>query len=174
MRANNVARMFTVLALIAAALFGFWTRWQSAQVNSLRAPASRSALTGLQLNDGAVVEEVVSELGDERVRLRLAQCPDPAFLFPLRIEWVSTAESLDRSFAGSGYKTFDVYQGKIQPEFTRVNLIYKYVLARIAAMGSAEFPASGRFYVQAYIGAHCHVDQSALVDWARAVLAYWI
>ena len=174
MRVNSATRMFTMVALIASALFGLWTRWESAKVNRVNAPAaSRSALTGLQLNDGAVVDEVVFNPGDDRVRLRLAECPDPAFLFPLRIGWVSTAEGLDRSFAASGYKTFDIYRRKIKPQFNRINLIYEYALARITAMGSAEFVAGDRLYVRAYVGAHCRVDQSVLLDWANTIVAYW-
>jgi hypothetical protein len=173
MRANSVTRMFTVVALIAAALFGFWTRWESAQVNRLKAPSSRSALAGLRLNDGAVVDEVVSEPGDG-VRLRLAQCPDPAFLFPLPIEWVSTAEDLDRSFRPSGYRTIDIYRDKSKQNFSRINLIYEYVVARMAAVGGGGTSAADRFYVQAYIGANCQVDDSALVGWANTVVAYWL
>ena len=173
MRANSVTRMFTVVALITAALFGFWTRWESAQVNRLKGPSSRSALAGLRLNDGAVVDEVVSEPGDG-VRLRLAQCPDPVFLFPLPIEWVSTAEDLDRSFGSSGYRTIDIYRDKAKHNFSRINLIYEYVLARIVAVGSGETSTADRFYVQAYIGAHCQVDETALVGWANTVVAYWL
>jgi hypothetical protein len=173
--ANCVARTFAVVALVSAALFGFWTRWESAHGNRLRAPVGpRNALVGLRLNDGAVVDEVVSEAGDDGVRLRLANCPDPAFLFPLPIGWVSTAESLDRSFAPLGYRAIQVYRDKIQYDNSRLNLIYEYVLARIAAMGSAKIADAGRLYVQVYIGAHCHVDQVVLVDWANTVVGNWL
>jgi hypothetical protein len=173
--ANTATRTFAVVALVSAALFGLWARWEGAQGNRLVAPATpRSALVGLRLNDGAVVDEIVSEAGDDGVRLRLADCADPAFLFPLPIGWVSTAESLDRSFAPSGYKAIQIYRDKIQYDNSRMNLIYEYVLARIAAMGSAKIADADRLYVQIYIGAHCHVDQGVLVDWANTVLGNWL
>jgi hypothetical protein len=172
--ANRVARTFAVVALVSAALFGFWARWESAEGDRLKAPAARSALVGLRLNDGAVVDEIVSEAGDEGVRLRLADCADPAFLFPLPIGWVSTAESLDRSFASSGYRAIQIYRDKIQYDNSRLNLIYEYVLARIAAIGSARIADADRHYVQIYVGAHCHVDQSVLVDWANTVVGDWL
>lgn len=125
----------------------------------------------LRLNDGAVVDEVVSEPGDG-VRLRLAQCPDPVFLFPLPIEWVSTAEDLDRSFGSSGYRTIDIYRDKAKHNFNRINLIYKYVFTSIVAISSGEISAAERFYVRAYIGAHCEVNETALVGWAKTVVAY--
>jgi hypothetical protein len=172
---NRAARTFASVALILAAVFGFWTRWESAQGNGFKAPAApRSALVGLRLNEGAVVDEVVSEAGGDGIRLRLVDCADPAFLFPLPIGWVSTAESLDRSFAPLGYRPIQVYRDKIQYGNSRLNLIYEYVLARLAAMGSGKIADGDRLYVQIYIGAQCHVDRGVLVDWANAVVGNWL
>jgi hypothetical protein len=173
--AKGATRTFAAVALISAAVFGFWTRWESAHSNRLIAPAApRSALVGLRLNEGAVVEEVVSEAGEDGIRLRLADCADPAFLFPLPIGWVSSAQSLDRSFAPSGYRAIQIYRDKIQYDNSRLNLIFEYVLARIAAMRSTKIADTDRFYVRIYMGSHCHVDQGVLIGWANTVVGNWL
>ncbi len=111
MRAIELTRAFALAALVAAALAGFLTRWESLKAEPPRALSSLDALLGLQLHDGAVVDQVLTQPTDG-VRLRLAECREPAFLFPVPIEWVSTAETLTRAFASQDHKMIDVYRGK--------------------------------------------------------------
>jgi hypothetical protein len=126
MRAIELTRAFALAALIAAALAGSSTRWESLKAKPPRTTSSLDALLGLQLQDGAVVDQILTQPTDG-VRLRLAECRDPAFLFPLPIEWVSTAETLTRAFASPDHKMIDVYRGKIQRDWRYVNRIFDYV-----------------------------------------------
>jgi len=168
MRAIELTRTFALAALIAAALAGSLTRWESLKAKPPRAPSSLDALLGLQLQDGAVVDQVLTQPTDG-VRLRLAECRVPAFLFPLPIEWVSTAATLTRAFASPDHKMIDVYRGKIQRDWRPVNRIFDYVKATVSSMGGAT-PDADR-YVRVYLGAHCQVDERLLIDWASTVLA---
>jgi hypothetical protein len=173
MKPIGKARVFAVVALTAALLVGSWTRWESAQAERSQVALSKDALRGLRLNDGATVDDVLSDPGDG-VRLRLDRCDDAAFLFPLRIDWVSTAEGLDRSFASSRYRAIDIYRSRIRHEWSRVDRIYDFVKANLAAMGNGATPAADRLFVRIYVGAHCQVADGDLVDWANAVLGYWV
>jgi hypothetical protein len=168
MRAIEVTRAFALAALIAAGVAGFLTRWESLKAEPPRSPSSLDALVGLELNDGAVVDQVLTQPTDG-VRLRLAECRDPAFLFPLPIEWVSTAETLTRALASPDRRMIDVYRGEIQRDWRPVNRIFDYVKANVRSMGGATPNADS--YVRVYLGAHCQVDERLLVDWANTVLA---
>ena len=169
MRAIELTRAFALAALIAAAFAGSLTRWESLKAKPPRAPSSLDALLGLQLPNGAVVDQVLTQPADG-VRLRLAECSDAAFLFPLPIEWVSTAEALTRAFASPDHKIIDVYRGKIQRDWRHVNRIFDYVKATVGSMGGPTSDAGN--YVHIYLGAHCQVDERQLVDWASTVLAH--
>jgi hypothetical protein len=169
MRAIEVTRALALTALIVAALAGSLTRWESLKAEPPRASSSPDTLLGLQLQDGAVVDQVLTQPTDG-VRLRLEACRDPAFLFPLPIEWVSTAETLTRAFASPDHKMIDVYGGKIQRDWRPANRIFDYVKATVSSMGGAT-PDAER-YVRVYLGAHCRVDERLLVDWASTVLAH--
>jgi hypothetical protein len=169
MRAIELTRALTLAALIAAALAGSLTRWESLKAKPPRVPSFPDASLGLQLQDGAVVDQVLTQ-PTEGVRLRLAECRDPALLFPLSIEWVSTAEILARAFAPPDYKMIDVYRGKIQRDWRPVNRIFDYVKTTVGSMGGAT-PDADR-YVRVYLGAHCQVDERLLIDWASTVLAH--
>ncbi len=173
MKPTGKTRVIALVALTAALLVGSWTRWESAQAERSQAAPSKDALLGLRLNDGATVDDFVSDPGDG-VRLRLDSCDGAAFLFPLRIDWVSTAEGLDRSFASSDYRTIDIYRGQIRREWGRFDRIYDYVKANLAAIGSGATPAADRLYVRIYVGAHCQAADGVLVDWANTVLAHWV
>ena len=89
MKTIAATRAFALAALVAAALFGSWTRWENRRD---KPSSSLNALVGLRLPDGAVVDEVSSE-SVRGVRLRLAECHAPAFLFLIPIESASTAEA---------------------------------------------------------------------------------
>jgi hypothetical protein len=169
MRALESTRAFALAALIAAALAGSLTRWESLKANPPRSPSSLDALLGSELQDGAVVDQVLTQPTDG-VRLRLAECRDPAFLFPLPIEWVSTAETLTRAFASPDYKMIDVYRGKIQRDWRPVNRIFDYVKANVSSMGGTTPDADT--YVRVYLGVHCPEEERMLVDWVSTVLAH--
>jgi len=169
MTAIELTRAFALAALIAAALAGSLTRWESLKAKPSRSPSSLDALLGLQLQDGAVVDQVLTQPTDG-VRLQFAECRDPAFLFPLQIEWVSTAETLTRAFASPDHKMIDVYRGKIQRDWRHLDRISDYVKAAAGSMGGAT-PDADR-YVRVYFAADCQVDERLLVDWASRVLAH--
>jgi hypothetical protein len=169
MKAIELTRAFAFAALIAAALAGACTRWESLKAKPPGAPSSLDALLGLQLRDGAVVDQVLTQPTDG-VRLRLAECREPAFLFPLQIEWVSTADTLSRAFASPDHKMIDVYRGRIQRDWRPVDRIFDYVKANVSSMGGAT-PDAGR-YVRVYLGARCQVDERLFIYWASAVLAH--
>jgi hypothetical protein len=171
-RASPMLRWFTAIALIAAAAMGLWTRLEAAQVGGRGAPPARDALVGLQLNDGTVIEKVLSDPADG-VQLRPAECFDPAFLFPLRIDWVSSADVLQQSFKRSGYEFIDVYHDEIQTNSSRISRIYRYVMANISAMNSGVIPNRDRFHVQIYIKPYCNVNEKIILNWASAVLSVW-
>jgi hypothetical protein len=167
-----LTRWFTVTALVAAAVMGLWTRLEIAQVEGPSASPTRDALVGLQLNDGTVVEKLLSDPAGG-VRLRPVECFDPAFLFPLPIDWVSTAEVLQQNFKSSGYNFVDVYHGAIQTDSSRTNRIYYYIIANILSMRSGALPNPDRFHVQVYIKPQCNVNEKVLLNWASAVLSVW-
>ncbi|HXZ16489.1 MAG TPA: hypothetical protein VEH77_11040, partial [Roseiarcus sp.] len=160
-------------ALVAAALFGSWTRWGNRQDRPSREPSSLNALVGLRLPDDAVIDEVSSE-SVPGVRLRLAECRGPAFLFLIPIESTSTAEVLANSFTSLDYRMVDVYRGEIQPEWNQVNRVYDYVVARAEALYWTKSHDDDGFYVRIYIGADCRPAGHVLIDWANTVLAQWL
>jgi hypothetical protein len=166
-------RAIALAALIAAALFGSWTRWESRPHTRSGASVARSldALAGLRLHDGAVVEEVSSR-PTNGVRLRLEKCSIPAFLFLIPIESGSAAEVVDRSFASSGYKMVDVYRGEIQQEWHSVNRVIDYVKTSVGAFGRSN-TKDNQIYARIYTGANCHVEERVLIDWASTAIAHW-
>jgi hypothetical protein len=159
-------RAIALAALIAAALFGSWTRWEQRQDTSPSWSAPE-ALTGLRLPHGAVVEEASSH-PVEWFRLRLEECRAPAFLFLIPIESSSTPEVLTRSFASSGYKVVDVYRGEIQQEWHSVNRVFNYVKAAVAAIGRT----ADQIYVRIYVRSDCQMEEHVFVDWASTVTAF--
>jgi hypothetical protein len=169
MNAIGLTRGFALATLIAAGLAGSLTRWESLKVISPRSPSSLDALLDSELEDGAVVDQIMTQPTDG-VRLRLAECRDPAFLFPLPIEWVSSAEVLTHAFASPGYELVDVYRGKVRRDWSPANRIFDYVKTRVGSMGGAT-PDTDR-YVRVYLGAHCQVDERLVVDWATTILAH--
>jgi hypothetical protein len=160
-------RAIALAALIAAALFGGWTRWEQRQDTPPRSLNALEALAGLQLHHGAVVEEVSSH-PVKWVRLHLEECPAPAFLFLIPIESNSTAEVLTRSFASSSYKMVDVYRGEIKQEWHSVNRVFNYIKAATATIGRT----ADQIYVRIYAHADCHIEERILIDWAGAIIAF--
>jgi hypothetical protein len=167
-----LTRWFAATALVAAAVMGLWMRLETAQVEGPSPSPTRDALVGLQLNDGAVIEKLLSDPADG-VRLRPVECFDPAFLFPLPIDWVSTSVVLQQSFKSSGYNFVDVYRGEIQTDSPRSSRIYYYIIANILSMRSGVVPNLDRFHVQIYIKPQCNVNEKVLLNWANAVLSIW-
>jgi hypothetical protein len=127
----------------------------------------------MRLPDGAVVDEVSSE-SVRGVRLRLAECHAPAFLFLIPIESASTAEVLSRSFTPLDYKMIDVYRGEIQQEWSHVNRVFNYVLARAEAVYWTKSQDADAFYVRIYISGDCQPETHVLIGWASTVLAQWL
>jgi len=145
-------------------------RLETQQVVRRSTSPAQDALVGLQLNDGTVIEKVLRDPVDG-VQLRPAECFDSAFLFPLPIDWVSTAGVLQQRFKSSGYKLFDVYDGEIQTNSSRMSRFYHYVIADISAVGSGLIPNLDRFQVQIYIKPQCIVNETIVVNWANAVVS---
>jgi len=157
-------RAIALAALIAAALFGNWTRWEHRQDTPHGSLNALGALVGLRLHHNAVVEEVSSR-PVEWVRLRLAECRTPVFLFLIPIESSSTPEVLTRSFASFGYKVVDVYRGEIQQEWSSVNRVFNYIKAAATISGTAD-----QIYVRIYIGADCQMEERVFIDWASTAI----
>ena len=160
------------IALTAAAAIGLWTRLETTQVVGRSASPARDALVGLQLNGGAVIEKFLSDPA-AGVRLRPEECFDPAFLFPLPIDWVSTADVLQQDFLSSGYTFIDVYRGAIQTDSSRISRIYRFIIANILSMRSGVVPNQDLFHVQIYIKPQCNVNEKAILNWVSAVLSVW-
>ena len=165
-----MTRWFTAIALIAAATMGLWMRLETQQVVRRSASPAQDALVGLQLNDGTVIEKVLRD-PVAGVQLRPAECFDPAFLFPLPIDWVSTADVLQQRFKSSGYIFIDVYDGEIQTNSSRMSRIYHYVLANISTVSSGFIPNLDRFHVQIYLKPQCIVNERVVTGWASAVVS---
>jgi hypothetical protein len=160
-------RAIALAALIAAALFGGWTRWEQRQNTPPRSPNAVEALAGRRLPYGAVVEEASSH-PVEWIRLRLEECRVPAFLFLIPIESSSTPEVLTRSFASSGYKMVDVYRGEIQQEWHSVNRVFNYIKAAAAMIGKT----ADQIYVRIYVHADCQMKEPVFIGWASTVIAF--
>jgi hypothetical protein len=160
-------RAIALVALISAALFGGWTRWEERRDTPPTSLNALETLVGLRLNDNAVVEEVSSH-PVEWVRLRLEECSAPTFLFLIPIESSSTPEVLTRSFASSGYKMVDVYRGEIQQEWNSVNRVFNYIKAAVAAIGRT----TDQIYVRIYVRADCQMEERFFIDWASRIIAF--
>jgi hypothetical protein len=160
-------RAIALAALIAAALFGGWTRWEQRQDTPPQSLHALKALVGHRLPHGAVVEEF-SVLPVEWVRLQLEECRAPAFLFLIPIESSSTPELLTRSFASPDYKMVDVYRGEIRQDWHPVNRVFNYIKAAAAAIGRT----ADHIYVRIYVHADCRMEEHVAVDWASTVITY--
>jgi hypothetical protein len=160
-------RAIALAALIAATLFGGWTRWEQRHATPPRSLNALEALAGLRLHHGAVVEEVSSH-PVEWVRLRVEECPAPAFLILIPIESSSTAEVLTRFFASSRYKMVDVYRGEIQQEWRSVNRVFNYIKAAAATISRT----ADQVYVRIYIHADCQTEERFFIDWASTIIAF--
>ena len=104
------------------------------------------------------------------VRLRLAQCGNPAFVFPISILSVSEQQVVDRAYGLPAYRSTDVYRGHIRDGFSHISRITSYVATRAAALWSTEQIISEDRYVRAYVPSDCIVSTDAYVEWAAAVL----
>jgi hypothetical protein len=170
MNAKRNLRIATLGAIAAAALIhaGARLEWKSATGGEPVAFDARPLSLGDSIGN-AVVDGVVNK-PLPGVRLRLAQCGNPAFVFPLSILSVSEQQVVDRAYGLPAYRSTDVYRGHVRDGFSHISRITSYVASRAEALWSTEQIISEDRYVRAYVPSDCVVGRDAYVEWAAAVL----
>ena len=127
MNARRNLRIATLGAIAAAAVIHAGTRleWKSAAGVEPVAFDARPLSLGDSIGN-AVIDGVVNK-PLTGVRLRLAQCGNPAFVFPLSILSVSEQQVVDRAYGLPAYRSTDVYRGHVRDGFSHISRITSYV-----------------------------------------------
>ncbi len=172
MIAGRNLRVATLGAIAAAALIGAATRLERKSVVDFENIAFDARRLEMSLGDSignAVIDGVVNE-PLEGLRLRLAQCGDPAFVVPIPILSVAAPQLVDRAYGLPAYRSTDVYRGHIRDGFSHISRITSYVATRATALWPNELTIGDDFYVRAYVPSDCIISTDAYVEWAAAVL----
>jgi hypothetical protein len=170
----NATRNLRLVALgaIAAALFiRAGTRLELKSAGGLEPVALDTRRLEMSLGDSignAVVDGMVSR-PLRGVRLRLPECGNPAFVFPISILSVAQSQLADRAYGFPVYRSTDVYRGQIRDGFSHISRVTSYITARAAALWSGP-TISDDLYVRSYVPSDCVVGRDAYVTWAAAVL----
>ena len=170
MNTKRNLRIATLGAIAAAALIhaGARLEWKSAAGVEPVAFDARPLSLGDSIGN-AVIDGVVNK-PLPGVRLRLAQCGNPAYVFPISIVSVSEQQVVDRTYGLLAYQSTDVYRGHVRDGFSHISRIASYVATRAAALWSTEQIINEDRYVRAYVPSDCVVGREAYVEWAAAVL----
>ena len=98
------------------------------------------------------------------LRLRPRQCSDPVFAVPLLLTNVAIPDIADRAYrTNSGYRTVDVYKGRVLGEFS-------YFSRLIARSLLETYDAPAGYYVRFYAPANCEIRSKSFVQWADTIL----
>jgi hypothetical protein len=169
MNARRSLRVATLGAIAAAALIraGTVLEWKSLDPEPVALdarPLSVGDSIGNAVIDGVVNKPLTG------IRLTLAQCGNPAFVIPISIFSVAAPQLVDRAYGLPGYRSTDVYRGKIRDGFSHIVRVTSFLGARAAALWSTEQTIIEDRYVRTYVPSDCAVGRDAYVEWAAAVL----
>ncbi len=171
------ARGIALAILLFIAVLGLATRWMDLFPAPAELPSSSADILspGLRLSEGAFVERIVRK-PLPGLQLRLSQCSQPAYVFPILIKSAEEPQTVELAFSAADYSSVDVYRGEVRRRFDLQTRLTSYVLARIAkvvatrGLDSAAYKASDfdLYFVRSLVPKACKDFEAAPIEWAKA------